>query len=72
MAEFGDAGNKEETDVVIVSLQNAVKALQNLLNSLDVRIGNIVQNRFVIFINQDDRLFAGGCEKFKQGGKTES
>ena len=61
MTEFAYAGNKEETLLVIAVFQNAVKPFKTLLNIRNIGIGNIVKNRLVIFVDQNDNItFRGG------------
>ena len=56
MAELAYAGNEEQTFLRIAVFQNAVKSLQTFLNFLNIRVGDILQNRFVIFIHKNDDL----------------
>lgn len=54
MAEFADACDKDQTLQAVAILQNAVESLQAALDIFDIRIQDVVKNRLVIFINQND------------------
>ena len=70
MAEFRHAGDENETFQVFTGFNRRIEAFQNAKNCICLRIRYVVQNGFVIFIDQDDHLFAfaqSGNQRFKAG-----
>lgn len=60
MGKLADAGHKDKTLQRFRTLDHAVKAAQKIQDILYKRVGDVVQNRFIIFIDQNDDLFMLG------------
>ena len=56
MTEFTDAGNKSKTQFVFSLFDVAEKSLEDPQYFIGIGTDNIIQDRFVIFINQNNNI----------------